>query len=151
MIPEKITSWVAPCLEIPPHTWIFSGCLCLYFNFLGVLKALPSVALQLDCWLINEYHIVKCLLLFDAITAPVKSLSFVSFTNCLTISRSCEARAKVISDPVSHTIYDQCAIERLASWESVGLFLSATMISNLGNDGILATTIGDFAGQLLCG
>ena len=87
-------------------------------------NAFSSVALQLDCKLISEYHIVKRLLLLDVGTTAVKPLSFVSFTNHLTISCSCA---------------------------SLGLFLSETTISDLGNNGVLATTIGDFASQLLCG
>ena len=51
-------------------------------------------------YLVAFIIIVKCLLLLlDVVTAPVEPLSFVTFTNRLTILRSCEAPAEIISDP----------------------------------------------------
>ena len=35
IIPVNITKQVAPPLEMPPHMWLFGGCLWQYFSFLG--------------------------------------------------------------------------------------------------------------------
>ena len=51
MIPEKITSCMAPCVDIPPLPLNFQWMLMPILQLSGRLlpKAYPSVVLQLDC------------------------------------------------------------------------------------------------------
>ena len=98
IMPLNMTSWVAPCYKISPHTWTLGGCLCLYFSLLGIFVLWNHflVALQLYSRLICEDSVIKHLVLFKAFLAPVQLFFFICIPNFLTVSGSGEGPAKLI-------------------------------------------------------
>ena len=113
-------------------------------------KDLHSVALQLDCWIVSEYNYITLSNVSFSLMLSLhqwKPLSFVSFTNCLIIVQLSSR------DHFWPWWWFSHHLQSTRNWATsvLGIVGTVPTISDLGNDSILATVIGDFASQSLCG
>ena len=112
MIPSTMTSCVAPCFEIPPHTWSLGGCLCLYFSFLGVFFFRKHfLRWHSSCTVDSSVNIIKSFLFLHSFVTPVQSLHLVGILNRLAVLSCSVGPSEVISqscnssDTVLHFVH----------------------------------------------
>ena len=97
---SNMTSCVAPCFNIPPHTWTFGECLC--FNFRGGVFRKHFRRWHSSCTVNSSVKITswKSSFLCPCV-APVQSLHFVCVLNCLAVFHCSVHPTKIISQHCS--------------------------------------------------
>jgi len=114
MIPSKMTSCVAPCLDIPPHTWTLVGAYACTSTSSVSYSFGSTSAGGTQATLISKDRIMKIFLFLHPFVAPVQSLPFVCIPNCLAVFCCSVCPSEIISQPsnssdaVLHFVCTKC-------------------------------------------